>query len=126
MVHCDSTFPVPSEISAQERAIMAALARQLQAAFDDLGFARVSVSLGESDGAVELLSLSVDKKNLGLEAAAVSNLTELADELGVDLTLIVPGRAGRPKFNELVAFYTRFGFELGADDRMCRHANRVR
>lgn len=70
---------------------------------------------------VELVSIEAAVKNRGTGTQAMSHLCDCADRLGINLFLI-PSAHGTAKFNRLVAFYERFGFELDGEDTMRREA----
>lgn len=99
---------------------MTLTAEQLLTEFDDQGLARVKLKLGQKGIAVELLELSAEKKNAGLEGFALSTLTDLADESGTELLVEVTGRAGRPRYQAQAAFFARYGFVMQDLDTMRR------
>lgn len=72
------------------------------------------------EGEVELETLTARPQSRGKGSMAMQHLVRLADEQQVNLMLCVAGKPGSKKYDRLVEFYQRFGFEVGAQEETMR------
>jgi GNAT superfamily N-acetyltransferase len=101
------------------------LAERLEQAYEEVPVPGLILHLADySDSEVELVNFEAKQKNRGCGTAGMERLVSLADNLGIDLMLIVGGEPGAWKHDRLVDFYQRFGFEISSCEDILRRSAR--